>query len=468
MSEGIPTPNYTQIPNIILDNLDKLSDVELRVMLVTCRQTLGWHRDNAPLSIGYLVATTGMSKQGVINGVHGNIKRKWLQRVGSGKRGVSVYGMNFSDLSTELTRSSQPSGQEHVKPVDTVKKGKERLKKKDLPHATSAVETDPSPNTIQSHNDEMEEFPDCAEDTVFDEHRNTTPHSDNELAAIRESYIHENVRALKSAVADMPAIPLIPTRSVDPFEDKNLNGAPPANLTDVPPGNATNRAANPTDREWSILGHALYYQRGTQVGHTACYSADVPRMSVYVNAGILETLKSPGRFKLTDMGRAWVHEHIPSRWREEGLKAQAKWERQQADKAERKEARRIQPARPKNKRRYHVEATIEPMYTRINEHWGCRPATPEDLSDDEHNARVMQARQLAALSTPPTGDEIAGVWSYCKDAFDKPFTVRVLSKHLQNYRDNASPTTNAHEMVLEEDCAPLDASANIAYTMKEA
>jgi hypothetical protein len=109
--------------------MDKLSDVELRVMLVACRQTFGWHREKAPLSISYLEAKTGKSKQGVRNGVMKSTKRSWLKKVGTGRRGVSIYGINFSDLSTELTVSSQPSREEHVKPVDTEKKVKDSKEK---------------------------------------------------------------------------------------------------------------------------------------------------------------------------------------------------------------------------------------------------------------------------------------------------------------------------------------------------
>lgn len=36
-------PNTTQVPNVILDEwMPKLKDIELRVLLVVVRQTLGW------------------------------------------------------------------------------------------------------------------------------------------------------------------------------------------------------------------------------------------------------------------------------------------------------------------------------------------------------------------------------------------------------------------------------------------
>jgi len=39
-------PNTTQVPNFVLDELlPTLSDVELRIVLIVTRQTLGWVED---------------------------------------------------------------------------------------------------------------------------------------------------------------------------------------------------------------------------------------------------------------------------------------------------------------------------------------------------------------------------------------------------------------------------------------
>lgn len=49
----IPAPNYTQIPNILLDSLMMdLSHLELKILLFICRKTFGWHkiRDHISLS----------------------------------------------------------------------------------------------------------------------------------------------------------------------------------------------------------------------------------------------------------------------------------------------------------------------------------------------------------------------------------------------------------------------------------
>jgi phage replication O-like protein O len=68
---GVAEPNYTQIPNIILDNMHHMSDAELRVVLAIARKTKGWHKETDELSISQLMKLTGLSNTAAIRG--GNI-----------------------------------------------------------------------------------------------------------------------------------------------------------------------------------------------------------------------------------------------------------------------------------------------------------------------------------------------------------------------------------------------------------
>lgn len=58
-------PRYTQVPNCLLDNLGDYGDAELRVYLAVCRATLGWHRQEARLTLAGLAEATGLSRQGL-------------------------------------------------------------------------------------------------------------------------------------------------------------------------------------------------------------------------------------------------------------------------------------------------------------------------------------------------------------------------------------------------------------------
>ncbi len=71
----IAAPNYTQTPNAIYDLLPAMGEAELRVTLAVVRETFGWHRQEAPLSLADLERLTGLSRQGVINGVQAAIGR---------------------------------------------------------------------------------------------------------------------------------------------------------------------------------------------------------------------------------------------------------------------------------------------------------------------------------------------------------------------------------------------------------
>jgi phage replication O-like protein O len=73
-------PNFTQLPNIILENLHDISPSETKVILAICRQTYGFHREKTYLSINTLARMTGLSERAVINGIQGLLKREWITR----------------------------------------------------------------------------------------------------------------------------------------------------------------------------------------------------------------------------------------------------------------------------------------------------------------------------------------------------------------------------------------------------
>ena len=76
----IEAPNYTQTPNAIYALMPEMSEAELRVTLAICRQTFGWHREKARLSLSRLEAATGMSKSGVLAGIEAGIDRGTIGR----------------------------------------------------------------------------------------------------------------------------------------------------------------------------------------------------------------------------------------------------------------------------------------------------------------------------------------------------------------------------------------------------
>jgi len=91
-------PNFTQIPNQLLGSYEKtnsdgddnfipgimsdMSEVELKVCLALCRLTYGFQgRSSAYGSVRFLERMTGLSRQGVLNGIEQLTKRGLFKRV---------------------------------------------------------------------------------------------------------------------------------------------------------------------------------------------------------------------------------------------------------------------------------------------------------------------------------------------------------------------------------------------------
>lgn len=123
----IPQQNYTQIPNVILDNLPKLKDCELRVLLCVCRETFGWHEKKALLSISFIAKATGYSEQAVVNGTAKLLKRQLIQR---SRRGQSfAYSLVISkpgQYNDVINSDPKPLNDVYRQPLNDVETSKER------------------------------------------------------------------------------------------------------------------------------------------------------------------------------------------------------------------------------------------------------------------------------------------------------------------------------------------------------
>ena len=75
--------NYTETPNALFDlDLASMGEAELKITLAVIRKTLGWHAtDPVPFTYTELMAATGLSKQGVRNGLKAALLRGRVTRV---------------------------------------------------------------------------------------------------------------------------------------------------------------------------------------------------------------------------------------------------------------------------------------------------------------------------------------------------------------------------------------------------
>jgi hypothetical protein len=110
---GFVSPNYTQTPNDLFEMIPFMGCAEMKVTLVAIRQTFGYHRERARLSLTRMEELTGLSRQGVIDGADAAEKRGTLTRIQDG--GVTEWVVNVVDLPGPGGQASRPAV---VKPVD--------------------------------------------------------------------------------------------------------------------------------------------------------------------------------------------------------------------------------------------------------------------------------------------------------------------------------------------------------------
>ena len=151
LAQGWEAPNYTQVPNqllghwndagdYILGQMTDMGEAELKVALVLCRLTFGFHRDGAAASISWLEKATGMSRQGVLNGIGALIDRGLFIK-GKAKDGRNLW--------VKVLGGSQRGRPEVVNVVDqTSQRGrpnKESIKKVNKVPAPKAARVVPKP-----------------------------------------------------------------------------------------------------------------------------------------------------------------------------------------------------------------------------------------------------------------------------------------------------------------------------------
>lgn len=126
-------PNYTQAPNEFLDailpEIDTLG--ELKVTIAIIRQTFGWHRKSAGLTLTKLEKLTGLRREAVNNGVAAAMERGYVTREKEGRS--FCYALNVGP-DTELPEdpSVRMSNRSSVRMSDSpLDRKKEKAKKKE-------------------------------------------------------------------------------------------------------------------------------------------------------------------------------------------------------------------------------------------------------------------------------------------------------------------------------------------------
>jgi len=80
------SPNYTQVPNDLFEMMPSMTEAELRVALVLCRQTFGYHRDQTEMSLREMSEATGLSVNGAVAGAKAAEERGLVQKISDGQK----------------------------------------------------------------------------------------------------------------------------------------------------------------------------------------------------------------------------------------------------------------------------------------------------------------------------------------------------------------------------------------------
>lgn len=103
---GITPPNFTQIPNEILDKMAEMTPAEFKVLVAICRKTFGWQKERDVISLSQLEELTGLSRTAVQAGIMAAIKRGVLERTKAGTQAFSYHLLVASDYQSTETTSS--------------------------------------------------------------------------------------------------------------------------------------------------------------------------------------------------------------------------------------------------------------------------------------------------------------------------------------------------------------------------
>lgn len=96
-------PNFSQIPNVILDEwMRELDHIEFKIIMVVARKTYGWHKESDKIALSQYMEMTGASKNGVKQAIIRLIARGYIRQivVGGGKT-IAEYEIVHSKESNE-------------------------------------------------------------------------------------------------------------------------------------------------------------------------------------------------------------------------------------------------------------------------------------------------------------------------------------------------------------------------------
>ena len=152
-------PNYTQIPNAIIDEfMASATPAQFKCVMLILRQTLGWHRQSAEISINDFIKKTGLAKSGVLKSL-GELEELGhiiVERRGNNQKNVYAPNIDWNGNNSKKDKVvhsvDQGSTLSGLGVVHSVDPSTESLKKRERKEkeTTTTPEAAPSPEQNSS------------------------------------------------------------------------------------------------------------------------------------------------------------------------------------------------------------------------------------------------------------------------------------------------------------------------------
>jgi len=113
-------PNYTQVPNLFLDNLYQFEGSEVKVFLAICRKTIGWHKVSDRISYSQLNKITGLSTNGLKNAIDRLVNEGLITQKMTKNGYIYDISVSLSDRAVSLSDTDRVSLSDSTK--ESIKK----------------------------------------------------------------------------------------------------------------------------------------------------------------------------------------------------------------------------------------------------------------------------------------------------------------------------------------------------------
>lgn len=222
--DGLEPPNHTQVPNALFDDLMcQMKEAELRVTLAICRYTFGWHKKEDEISLSRLQAMTGLSRQGVIQGIEAGMQRGVIRRR---PRGQSfMYRLRLVNVVDQLSATNGAARHEVQQLVNVVDQPPDRTSQRSGPVV---------PPTSQLGGPELVNYVDTQKKGKKDHDPTTTDNGSNQDVVVVDSDFYMELRKRKVGQAkarqiaamtcDPARILALIDRRADPTNPATLGG----------------------------------------------------------------------------------------------------------------------------------------------------------------------------------------------------------------------------------------------------